>query len=161
MTHNVYTRGSLPSLMELQYSYSTAVFQVDWILQSSKCFILEFMFQISVYQTDPPTEVIAVGSGKGRHVIVLEFWGLKSSDISQHFWGSCWFHLQVVYSVSEARAESSSRMLVTIYQSTRRHFPEDRSFIMHPPSQKKKSLIFIIPKDSFPYWQKKTVFSNF
>ena len=151
MTYNVYTHGSLLSLMELQYSYSVAVFQVDLMLPSSKCFILEFMFQISIYQTDPPTEVIAVGSGKGRNVIVLEFWGSNSGDISAHFWGSGWSYLQFVHSVSEGRAASSSRMLVTMYQSTRRHFPEDSSFIMHPPSQKQMSLIFMIPEDSLPY----------
>jgi len=70
----MYSHGSLPSLVELWYSYKMAVlFLVDLIRQSSKCFILEFMFQISIYQTDPPTEVIAVVSGKGRNVIGLEF----------------------------------------------------------------------------------------
>jgi hypothetical protein len=123
-----------------------ALFQVDLILQSSKCFILEFMFQISIYQTDPPTEVIAVGSVKGRNVIGLEFWGLNRGEISQHFWGSCWFHLQVVHSVSEARAESSSKMLVTMYQRTQRHFPKDRAFIVHPPCQKKSPWFSWYPK---------------
>jgi hypothetical protein len=74
MTYNLYTHRCLLSLMELRHSYPVAaLFQVDLIRQSSKCFILEFMFQISIYQTDPPTEVIAVGSGKGRNLIGLEF----------------------------------------------------------------------------------------
>ena len=101
-----------------------------------KCFILEFMFQISIYQTDPPTEVIVVRSGKGRTVSGLEFWGSNRNEVYQHLWGSCWFHLQVVLYIGETRAESSSKMLVSMYQVTRRHFPEDRAIIMRPPSQK-------------------------
>jgi hypothetical protein len=86
MAYNLCTHGSLPPLIELWYSYPmAALFQVDLILQSSKCFILEFMFQISMYLTDPPTEVIAVGSGKGRNVTGLEFCGLNRGEISQHF----------------------------------------------------------------------------
>ena len=197
--------------MELYCSYPmAALLQVDLLLQSSKCFILEFMFQISIYQTDPPTEVIAVVSGKGRtglefwglkgwnvtglefwalkgrNVTGLEFWGLKGRnvtglefwglkgwnvtglefcglnrrEISQHFWGSCWFHLQIIQSVSEAGEESSSKMLVTMYQSIRRHFPEDRVFIMHPPSQKKGPWFSWYPKIHCHINKKLSAFSS-
>ena len=158
--------------MELYCSYPmAALLQVDLLLQSSKCFILEFMFQISIYQTDPPTEVIAVVSGKGRtglefwglkgwNVTGLEFCGLNRREISQHFWGSCWFHLQIIQSVSEAGEESSSKMLVTMYQSIRRHFPEDRVFIMHPPSQKKGPWFSWYPKIHCHINKKLSAFSS-